>query len=377
MRRRLTSPWAILALAVAGAVGACAGPAATPGSGSTGPETLAPASRAPGPSSSSGLPVTPRPAAGATPAALPSLPIPAPGRLAAVVGLPDATQIVVTAPGSDNPDDIVAAGDSPSWSPDGRRIAFTCRYDPSELPGLCLVDVALSDATPRLVLPEVLAVTWSPIGEWLAVRRSAIDFGDSWLVRPDGTGLRQLAMRNFETRVDLWSPDGTRLAGAASFQGASAPVVVVCDVGTAACGVLGPGRAQAWAPDGTRLAVTDGALASANLVSLDPATGNRTALVDLDTSVVAAAWSGTGRIAAVGEDGSLVLLDAVGAEPRRVLHDVYVTDRPTWSPDGAWLVVRAVSGSVSEILLVRDDGTDRRQLTTGGVGQSATWAPAP
>lgn len=55
--------------------------------------------------------------------------------------------------------------------------------------------------------------------------RSRRDHGcdRSALVRPDGMGLREVGLRDHETRVDLWSPDGARIAGAASLGGTVAP----------------------------------------------------------------------------------------------------------------------------------------------------------
>lgn len=357
---------AIVALVIAGSMAACGGPGATPGSSpgtspvtSPNPSVTIPASMSPGPSPA------------------PSPTVPASARIAVVVGQPDATRIIVMSAAAGDPGDAVGSGAGPAWSPDGRQIAFICRYDPDQMPGLCVVEPDSPDAVPALVMPGVVSVTWSPAGDWLAIGRSAIDFGDTWLVRPDGTGLREVGLRDHETRVDLWSPDGARIAGAASFGGASAPVVAVCEVESGACGVMGGGSAEAWAPGGPRLAVIGGSVASVNASVLDLGTGERLPLVDLVPSVTAVAWARTGMLAAVGEDGGLVILDGPGAVPETIAEDLRVTGRPAWSPDGDWLAVRAESGQGSDIFVMRPDGTDRRQLATGGAGQSVVWAPAP
>ena len=353
---------AIVALAAAASMAGCGSPAATPGA--TVPPSASPSARTPD----------------STPSASGSMPLPtgpASARVAVVVGQPDATRIIVMSAAAGDPGDVIGSGAGPAWSPDGRRIAFICRYDPDQMPGLCIVDLDNRDAAPALVVPDVVSVTWSPAGDWLAIGRSAIDFGDTWLVRPDGTGLREVGLRDHETRVDLWSPDGARIAGAASLGGVSAPVVAVCEVESGACGVMGGGGAEAWAPGGTRLAVIGGSVASVDAFVLDLGTGERFPLLDLVPSITAVAWARTGKLAAVGEDGRLVILDGPGAMPKRIADDLRVTGRPAWSPDGEWLAVRAASEQGSDIFVMRPDGSDRRQLATGGAGQGAVWAPAP
>jgi TolB protein len=109
---------------------------------------------------------------------------------------------------------------NPSWSPDGKTIVFA-RYvgDPNPL---WLVDADGSNerqlTTPRGdgdVQPD-----WSPDGDWIAFSRSDDPTEgragtryrhDIWLVRPDGTGLRQLTRHAGANWSPRWSPDGKRI----------------------------------------------------------------------------------------------------------------------------------------------------------------------
>jgi TolB protein len=108
---------------------------------------------------------------------------------------------------------------APSWSPNSRRIAA------SGPRGLWVINVATGAAREILSLgeDEVGAPAWSPDGRWIAFVRTPPSTGltgqplgssQLWLVRPDGSGLRQLTKLTgaSATGAPAWSPDGRRLA---------------------------------------------------------------------------------------------------------------------------------------------------------------------
>ncbi len=108
----------------------------------------------------------------------------------------------------------IGASSSPSFSPDGQRVAFL-----SNLSGLPQVWIAPSGGGwPTMVTAlddPVGGVSWSPDGEWLAI--SVAPGGGMnqqvYLVRPDGTGLRRLTDGGRETNwLGGWSDDGALLA---------------------------------------------------------------------------------------------------------------------------------------------------------------------
>ena len=79
----------------------------------------------------------------------------------------------------------------PSWSPDGRRLAFTAEYEvfrdgyPEQRFAIC---VARRDGTQIRKLRLGSSPTWSPDGRLIAFSSS----GGAAIIRPDGTGFRPL-----------------------------------------------------------------------------------------------------------------------------------------------------------------------------------------
>jgi TolB protein len=98
-------------------------------------------------------------------------------------------------------------GEYPSWSPDGKRIAFSSNLSGHAL--MSIVDVAGSRVVDLSSVGEGGKVAWSPDGRSIlfASHRDHTDNSvDIYVMRPDGSGVQRLTRANGETPA--WSPDG-------------------------------------------------------------------------------------------------------------------------------------------------------------------------
>jgi Tol biopolymer transport system component len=148
---------------------------------------------------------------------------------------------------------------SPSWSPDGRRIALI--GDQGGGGGLYVSKVGASRSvqlTPEHVFKGSRddRPAWSPDGSTIAFARNENGSTHLYLIRPDGNGLRQLTA-GFNPS---WSPDSTRIAFDDGHR------IVVINLATKHLTYItnrkGRDSNPAWSPDGRTIAFVH--LAAAN-----------------------------------------------------------------------------------------------------------------
>jgi TolB protein len=145
----------------------------------------------------------------------------------------------------------------PAWSPDSRQIVFV-GYDPRVDPDNGDSDLYVMSASGRNVRlllggPDEATndqqPSWSPDGRRIAFSRS-LDVHSVMLVNADGSGIAPFAPCSVARCASpRWSPDGTRLA-----YKVATSLMIASETGTpeAIADDVFSGRV-AWAPDGTRL----------------------------------------------------------------------------------------------------------------------------
>jgi tol-pal system beta propeller repeat protein TolB len=157
--------------------------------------------------------------------------------------------------------DLAGAETGPTWSPDGKQIAFsTSRGEEGD------IYVMNSDGTELTRLTDLPSVevepVWSPDGERIAFSTEWVDRADVYVMKSDGSELRRLTDPAVGESSPAWSPDGDMLAFyRETDEGAN--IVIANEDGSDQREVVPPSEDEVsfsgpvWSPEAKQLAFTD------------------------------------------------------------------------------------------------------------------------
>ena len=157
-----------------------------------------------------------------------------------------------------NPDD----DGQPTWSPDGRRIAFTSVQD-----GNWDIYVANADGSGTTRLTHSPSSAWSPAWSpdgrriaYVSARESVARYfpanTEIYAMNADGTDITRLTNNKRVAREPAWSPDGRRIAFSSSHGHAQSSIHVMNVDGSnpkITWGII-TGSSLVWSSDGRRIA---------------------------------------------------------------------------------------------------------------------------
>jgi Tol biopolymer transport system component len=236
---------------------------------------------------------------------------------------------------------------------------------------------------------------WSPDGHWLAFasnRTSRTNRGgdfELYVMRADGSGLRQLTFNQVPDFTGGWSPDGERIVFDREFAPFDVDVFTIQTNGwgernlTRSPGIMD--RQPAWSPDGREIAFSHGGKPDGSefgdLYTMRPDGSHRRQLTATDTDEESPAWSPDGRVIAFNSDAShdweLWAIRASGGSPWNLTNAPDSGDGGgAWSPDGRKLLFGSDRGGGHDLFKMRADGSHQRNITRDAAFETAPdWQP--
>ena len=244
---------------------------------------------------------------------------------------------------------IAGAVRGPSWSPDGRQVA----YERIERLGHTqhLVPAFSPDPEFELFLHEPF-VSFSPDGARLIFSQ----YGER---TSNATGLA--SSNPMDASLEIMAVDGSGQRTLFHREGASAFSAV-------------------WSPAGDAIALSFGryfrpaGLPSAPIGVIDPDGSDLRLVVDDEVNNGFPSWSPDGEHLVFKGGRRLYVVPAAGGSPVALTGPDYYSNFPQWSPDGERIMFTSNLGGDFDLYTVRPDGTDVRRLThAAGNDAHSAW----
>lgn len=235
----------------------------------------------------------------------------------------------------------------PTWSPDGKQIAYVrAGYTETSLRLLRLSDRHVTTIHTWTNDITVGDPAWSPDGKQIAFSVGPYPQLNIAVIQTNGTELRNLTSTG--TNQDpSWSPDGSRIVFSSAHGDVSHLYVMQAD-GTQQIQLTNQQVSDsqpAWSPDGTRIAFTSGCIGG----------------LAFNDSIFIIQADGSGRMHMPVQEGfSSGVLDS--------------QTQPTWSPDSRRIAYTQSFYKGTDIFIVNLDGSGISQVGLS-LDSAPSWAP--
>jgi Tol biopolymer transport system component len=265
----------------------------------------------------------------------------------------------------------VAAG---GGSDKASRIAYTCGT-PNEI---CVMNAdgthvrRLTHGPSRNEAPS-----WSPNGKRIAFHSDRDGNSEIYAMNADGSDQRRLTNSPWNEAAPKWSPDGATLAYV-SDRGGNVEIYVMNVDGTRQVNLTkSPARDfdPAWVPNTRAFAFASDRDGKVEVYLMDER--GQVAKYSSGGAFAPAISPDTSKLAVTGPNG-IYVTKFTGGPWRRLTLGGWDTE-PTWSPNGKKIAFRrGKNGPGAEIYVIDADGTGLRRLTKDSVPDGLPdWSPLP
>ena len=272
-----------------------------------------------------------------------------------------------------------------SW--DGTKLAYTKIVERSNIWSIPIVSnrtLTLNDAlavTSENHLIDIISI--SPDGKWIAFDSNRSGNQDIWIMRKDGSELRQLTTNAAHDWVGSWSPDGNRIAFQ-SFRRGNRDLYVMPVAGGAVTALTNHPAEDfipVWSPDGEKIAFSSNRSGNMDVWVMTSDGSKLQQLTFHEAQDFLLCWSPNGKQIAFGSKRTghceLFLIPVEGGNPVQLTHGAWSDIYPFfWSADGQTIYAYGRGGpgnkGINLWAILVADGTTRPLMDLRGTMKEPT-----